>query len=212
MFTDDGSAMVAGGVVAQAAVARAPEGAGRRGGMDGRPLPPSRRQRRCGSPGARGREGCRGEPSHGGAGGGASAAGTARRGAGDGALRDASRSAVADRLRPAAGRDRRCSAAGVVLRGDARLLTPRPRPRLSWRAPGALVRGNGKRLRGVRRCAGGGAARQRPRADPQPRRGQPRGGAESGCMPSRATGAFRFGPVRPTGREPRARTSAASAM
>ena len=113
VLADDGSAMAAGGGVAPPAVALAPEGAGRPGGMGRGAVPPSRRQRRCGSPGARGREGCRGEPAHGRAGGGASAPGAARRGAGDGALRDAAWSAAADRLRPAAGRDRRRPAAGV---------------------------------------------------------------------------------------------------
>ena len=158
------------------------------------------------------REGRRGQPAHGRAGGGASAPGAARRGAGDGALRDPAGPAAADRLRPAARRDRRRSAAGVVLRGDARLFAPRPRPGLSRRAPGALVRGDGERLRGVRRRAGGGAARQCPRADPEPRRRPAaRWCSTRSSTPSRATGASRCGPARRIGREPRARTSAASA-
>jgi len=47
--------------------------------------------------------------------------------------------AIADRLRPAAGRDRRRAAAGVVLRGDAKLFPPHPRAGLRGRAAGELV-------------------------------------------------------------------------
>ena len=43
-------------------------------------------QRRCRAPGARRGEGCRGEPAHGGAGGGASATGVASGSAGDGTV------------------------------------------------------------------------------------------------------------------------------
>lgn len=81
--------------------------------------------------------------------------------------------AAADRLRPAARRDRRHAAAGVVLRGDPGLFTPPACAGLCRRAAGALVRGNGERLRGVRGRDRGGAARQRACADPEPRRGQP---------------------------------------
>ena len=134
-------------------------------------------------------------------------------GAGDGALRDAAGPAAADRLRRAAGADRRRGGAGPPVRGHAGLLRRRVYvARLPARAAVGVARRDGGRLPPLRRRAARAAARQRQGAGRAPRRARPaRWRSTSACTPSPATGACGRGPARPTGPAPRARTSAASA-
>lgn len=134
-------------------------GACRSGGVAWRAVPPPCRQCRCGAAGTRSGAWDRGEPAHGRARGCPSAAGTARRGASDSALRNASGSAVADRLRGVSRRDRRPDGEGVLLCRHARLFPQAARPCLPGQTPGTLVRRHGVLLPGFRGRDRGGAAR-----------------------------------------------------
>ena len=126
-------------------------------------------------------------------------------------LRDAARPAAADRLRLDLRADRRRGDAGLPVRGDAGLLAPRFRGRVSARAPDRLVRGSGGGLPALRWSAPRGPARQCQAAGRSPRwgaRGSVQRAAARLCallgIPGRA-------PVRRIGHGPRARTRTASA-
>ena len=68
--------------------------------------------------------------------------------------------------------------AGLPVRRDPRLLAPHLRPSVPARAADGVARRDRGRLPPLRRAAGRGPARQRPRAGHAPRRADPRGGVQ----------------------------------
>ena len=109
-----------------------------------------------------------------------------RRGPRDGALRDPAGPPDADRLRRGERGDRGRGGTGLPVRRHPRPLAPDLRPRVPARAPGGVARRHRGRLPPLRRAAGRGPARQRPRAGHAPRRADPRGGVQRAAARLRA--------------------------
>src|SRR5690606_976634 len=137
---EHGKTLVGAGRLAALRPAAAWASARRAQGVARGALPPPRRQRRRRAPGAGRRARGHGVAAHGGAGGGAVPPGSGGTRTGHGALRDAAGPPAPDRLRRAAGRDRRRVDASASLRRDARLLTPTLRASVPTRTPVLLAR------------------------------------------------------------------------